>query len=519
MTNDNTSLADTIYALSSAPGKAGVSVIRVSGPKSWDTLKIFNKNVNVPKARHSFVMTLNNPDTSEPIDSAMIVAFQGPQSFTGEDVVEYHCHGSQAVLTEVFDVLSKIEGCRMADHGEYTRRAFENDKMDLTEAEAIVDLIDAETKAQKDQAMAQMGGALANLYNGWAEDLKKILAYVEAVIDFPDEEVPDDEIQKVLPKLKELETKISAHLNDNRQGERLRSGIKIAVIGAPNAGKSTLTNKLAQRDVAIVSDMAGTTRDVIEVHLNIAGYPVIVADTAGLRPELIGSEGHDAIEGEGMRRALEYAQNADIRLLMFDGTASEIHKDTLILVDDPDLMKTVDAKQPNIAPSSIPNPTYNAKPIINVSSSSSEDENSPPDLGSNFASIPSPADLSVVENIMIINKTDETYNADIFEPIIGQAIEISAKNEDGIDQLLVKIADILKQQFTVSRETVHLTRNRHRENITSMHQNIQNAFEISEPELLAQELRFALYAIGRITGKIDVEDLLDVIFKDFCIGK
>ncbi len=498
-TNNNVVITPTIYALSSASGKAGVSVIRVSGPKSWDTLKIFNKKVKYPEPRHSFVMTLKNPYTGDDIDNAMVIGFKSSQSFTGEDVIEYHCHGSQAVLSEVFDILSKIEGFRMAEHGEYTRRAFENGKMDLTEAEAIADLIDAETKAQKDQALAQMGGALANLYNGWAKDLTKILAYIEAVIDFPDEEVPDDEIEKVLPQLKTLERQINAHLNDNRQGERLRNGVKIAIIGAPNAGKSTLMNKLAQRDVAIVSDMAGTTRDIIEVHLNIAGYPVIIADTAGLRPELIGTDGHDAIEGEGMRRALNYAKTADIKLLLFDGENTQLHQNTLDLAY-------------------VHNQTQNPK-----------DHCSPIGIGNidkiktgqnNANSLSDASKLKIADNVILaVNKSDLNSNFNKTQFKTMQVIDISAKNDVGIDILLKKIAELLKNQIFVSRETVFLTRNRHRENIVSMHQNIITAFDITEPELLAQELRFALYSIGRITGKIDVEDLLDVIFKDFCIGK
>ncbi len=498
-TNNNIAITPTIYALSSASGKAGVSVIRVSGPKSWDTLKIFNQKVKYPVPRRSFVMTLKNPHTGDDIDSAMVIGFKSPESFTGEDVIEYHCHGSQAVLTEVFDVLSKIEGCRMAEHGEYTRRAFENGKMDLTEAEAIADLIDAETKAQKDQALAQMGGALADLYNGWAKDLTKILAYIEAVIDFPDEEVPDDEIEKVLPQLKTLERQIDAHLNDNRQGERLRNGIKISIIGAPNAGKSTLINKLAQRDVAIVSDMAGTTRDIIEVHLNIAGYPVIIADTAGLRPELIGSDGHDAIEGEGMRRALEYAQSADIKLLLFDGENPQLHENTLDLAYENDN----DGIHENPDSPILTDDSNTKKPHLKTVNSLSE-----------------PSNLKIADNVILaVNKNDLNANFDKSQFNNAQVIDISAKNDVGLDQLLKKIAEILKNQFFVSRETVFLTRNRHRENIASMHQNILASFQIVEPELLAQELRFALYSIGRITGKIDVEDLLDVIFKDFCIGK
>jgi tRNA modification GTPase len=295
------------------------------------------------------------------------------------------------------------------------------------------------------------------------------LAYIEAVIDFPDEEVPDDEIEKMRPKIVDLLSAVRMHLDDNRRGERLRDGIKIAVIGAPNAGKSTLINTLAQRDIAIVSDMAGTTRDIIEAHLNIAGFAVIIADTAGLRPELINSKtGHDAIEGEGMKRALEYAQNADIKLLLFDGSHPTLHQPTLDLSD------------------------------INA-------ENQ--------------ADKTASQTLHVVNKLDKHPSERPKLSNIPQAIEISAKNGDNIDVLLAKIAKILKSQYSISRDTPFLTRSRHRQNIENMAENLDNALDINEPELLAQELRFALYSIGRITGKIDVEDLLDVIFKDFCIGK
>lgn len=454
---------DTIYALSSASGKAGVSVIRVSGPKAWQSLQELAGDQKLPEVRKTSVLTLLNPVSRETakqiIDKAMVVGFKAPASFTGEDVVEYHCHGSPAILEEMLEVLGAMDGHRLANHGEFTRRAFDNGKLDLTEAEAIADLIDAETKAQKDQALAQMGGALSTLYNGWAEDLTKSLAYIEAIIDFPDEDVPDSETAKAAPAIEKLRTEIAAHLDDNRRGERLRDGLQVAVIGAPNAGKSSLVNALAQRDVAIVSDMAGTTRDVIEVHLNLGGYPAILADTAGLRPDQIGKTGQDKIESEGIRRALRQAEEADLRILLFDAAAE--------------------------------NPDIHTASLI--------DENA----------------------LIVVNKIDLQPEAqNLFHVKQGLApVFISTKTASGLDEFLEILTEKISAQMAVSRETPSLTRQRHRNHLEECQSFLTKALEQSQPELMAQDLRFALNALGRITGRVDVEDLLDVIFKDFCIGK
>lgn len=464
MTNtSNSTVLDTIYALSSAAGKSGVAVIRVSGPKAWDSCAALTRNQTPPQPRMARTYHLINPETGAVIDHALVVGFKNPQSFTGEDVIEYHCHGSPAVLEEFFAALSAMDGHRMAEHGEYTRRAFENGKLDLTEAEAVADLIDAETKAQKDQALHQMGGALSTLYTGWAEDLTRALAYIEAIIDFPDEDVPDTETARALPAIEKLQGDITAHLDDGRRGERLRDGIKVAVIGAPNAGKSSLVNLMTQRDVAIVSNLAGTTRDIIEAHLNIAGFPVILADTAGLRPEQINSDGdlgaHDAIEGEGIRRALDYAHNADIRLLVFDVTEGTPNQATLDLIRPQDIV------------------------IINK------------------------IDLKP-EEITSFQTKLKTYS-----------IQISTKENQNIDGLIGVLADKIKDSFGAMRDTPSLTRQRHRAQLEECLASLDTAIGISEPELMAQELRFAVNALGRITGRVDVEDLLDVIFRDFCIGK
>ena len=453
--------ADTIFALSSAPGKAGVAVVRVSGIGAWESLSQLTPKQSSPLPRKTKIMSLHYGEFE--IDKAMVIGFKAPHSFTGEDVVEYHCHGSPAIMEELFVALAAQAHHRMAQHGEFTRRAFENGKLDLTEAEAIADLIDAETKIQKEQALLQMGGHLSTLYHGWAGELTKALAYVEAIIDFPDEDVPDTETAKAKPAIEKLQSDIAMHLNDGRKGERLRNGIEIAVIGAPNAGKSSLVNALAQRDIAIVSDIAGTTRDVIEAHLDLGGYPVIIADTAGLRPDQIGETGQEGIESEGIKRALRKAETADIRLLIFDGLNSEIDHHTLDL--------------------------YNEQALVLVNK----------------------ADVQSGDKSLFHVKQDMIGGQ---EPLF-----ISVKTGQGIDKLIEALTAKIAEQFAVSRETPSLTRERHRQHLEQCQQFLSQALVQSQPELMAQDLRFAVNALGRITGRVDVEDLLDVIFKDFCIGK
>jgi tRNA modification GTPase len=446
----------TIYALSSAPGKAGVAVVRVSGPDAFISLKAL-ANISDIKPREALFKALHSPDGSL-IDRALVLPFKGPASFTGEDVVEYQLHGSSAVLAALMKALASFENHRPADHGEFTRRGFENGKMDLTEAEAIADLINAETDMQREQALSQMGGALYRLYEGWRERLVRAMAYVEAVIDFPDEDVPDSETAKVKPDLESLITDISAHLNDGRRGERLRDGIHIAIVGAPNAGKSSLLNLLAKRDVAIVSPMAGTTRDIIEVHLDLGGYPVILADTAGLRPEEVRAADEatqGAIEYEGIRRALAKAGSADLRILVFDG-AGIPDRHTLDLVNE--------------------------------------------------------------NSILLFNKSD-AHDFDAAYAVAHGGLSFSAKTGEGLDAFLERLTDKIKTLYAVSRDTPSLTRERHRAALEECVVRLNGALKADLPELMAEDARMAARAIGRITGRVDVEDLLDVIFRDFCIGK
>ncbi len=446
---------ETIYALSSAPGKAGVAVVRVSGPEAFASLQKFTRSINNPFPREALFRALHDPADGTIIDRALILPFKAPQSFTGEDVVEYQVHGSPAVLEILFSVLSACANHRMADHGEFTRRAFENGKMDLTEAEAVADLIDAQTQMQRHQALAQMDGALSKLYEGWRTRLIRAMAYIEAVIDFPDEDIPDSETQKVLPDLQSLIAEIDAHLNDNRRGERLRDGIQIAIVGAPNAGKSSLLNALARRDVAIVSPMAGTTRDVIEVHLDLSGYPVILADTAGLRPEDVTDDGgHGSVESEGIRRALARARDADIRVLVFDGTEKELNAHTLALADE--------------------------------------------------------------NSITVFTKSDLACHA---RSTGDGSIRLSSTSGENIDSFIALLTQKIKSNFAAARETPSLTRARHRAALEDCLARLREGTTARLPELMAEDVRMAARGLGRITGRVDVEDLLDVIFRDFCIGK
>ena len=302
----------TIFAPATASGRAGVAVFRISGAGAKEVVALFGAE-KMPEARMATLRKIIHPATHEVIDHALVLWFPAPNSFTGEDVAELQIHGGRATSNAVAQALSGLAGFRLAEPGEFTRRAFENGKMDLTEAEAIADLVHAETEAQRRQAVRQLEGALGGLYEGWRTRLTRSLAYMEAAIDFSDEELPPDLAEKQLAELRALAADIDQHLDDRHRGERLRDGFSIAILGAPNAGKSSLLNALARRDAAIVSSIAGTTRDVIDVHLDLGGYPVILTDTAGLR------ESGDAIESEGIRRALHRAQHADLKLLVFNG--------------------------------------------------------------------------------------------------------------------------------------------------------------------------------------------------------
>jgi len=433
-------MSGTIYALSSAPGRAGVAVVRVSGPAAGDVLARLAGPL--PEPRKAALRTLCGADGTA-IDAALVLWFPAPGSFTGEDVAEFHVHGGRAIVERLLAEIALVPATRPAEPGAFTRRAVENGKLDLTQAEALIDLIDAQTERQRRQALRQYGGALGELYEGWRAGLIKALAWAEAEIDFSDEELPPDVGARIRAQVSAIADEIAMHLDDARRGEIVRDGLFLTVIGPPNAGKSSLINALAKRDVAIVAETAGTTRDIIEVRLNIAGYEVIVADTAGLR------EAADAVESEGVRRALARAEQSDLVLLLLDGSAED--------------------------------------PLAGL-----------------------PAGIVETADIILWNKADLVASR-------TPGDWISTKTGDGIDKLLIYIYKIVSDRM--EGEAPVITRARHRQALIDAKAALHRSLEGRSSELFAEDLRLAVRAIGRITGRVEVEDLLDIVFRDFCIGK
>ena len=317
----------TIYALSTGPGVSGIAIIRISGPDTLKVIKLLT-NKDVPRPREATLRKINNIETSELIDEGIILWFPGPESYTGEDMAEIQVHGSKAVIDAIHKNISNIENCRFAEPGEFTKLAFQNGKIDLLRAESVADLISSETEIQRKQAVKIMSGRSADKFNSLREKLLQILSHVEAKIDFPDEDLPKDILNKIKKDTDEVLKDIEKILNDQKVGERIREGFKIAILGPTNAGKSSLINHLSNRDVAIVSEIAGTTRDVIETHLNIDGYPVIVSDTAGIR------ESVDEIEKKGIKLSLNRAEEADLKLVVVDAKNTDFTDTLKGLLDD-----------------------------------------------------------------------------------------------------------------------------------------------------------------------------------------
>ncbi len=438
------SMAETIYALSSGAGKGGVAVIRLSGKEA---LTVFEEMTQIknPKPRYAYFSKLMNRDGVE-IDQALCLYFKGPNSFTGEDTVEFQVHGGQGVITALFKALSGFKNLRPAEAGEFSRRAVVYGKMDLTAAEGLMDLIDAQTELQRKQALTQMQGVLGSLYENWRQALVHDMAYLEAFIDFPEEDIPPEKMDVIDKGIQELIQKIEMHLKDNQKGERLRNGFQIAIVGEPNVGKSSLINLLSKRDVAIVSDIAGTTRDVVESYLDIDGFPVCLADTAGLRESL------EAIEAEGIKRAVRKAESSDLILHVVD-IASYPNKEPL------------------------------------------------------------PQELENIPVITIWNKLDIVHRK-------SQSGEIfmSAKTGEGFKELQTTISNFLKENFAPDSNGV-ITRERYRIALKDCLLALKSALVAPEIELKAEDLRLAARALGRIVGKIETDELLDVVFRDFCIGK
>lgn len=448
------SRAQTIFALSSGRPPAAIALVRVSGPQAQTALeKLCGK---IPKPRAAHVTTLRD-SSGGAIDEAVVIFFPGPSSATGEDIAEFQIHGGRAVIAALLDALGQIEGLRAAEPGEFTRRAFENGKLDLTEAEGLDDLIHADTDRQRRQALRQMKGLLGEKAESWRRQIIEASALIEAGIDFSDEgDVAADLVAPALKKISALRQEIEETLAAQAQSERLRDGLVVAIAGPPNAGKSTLLNRLARREAAIVSPYAGTTRDAIEVHLDLDGYPLTLIDTAGIR------DTHDPVEQEGIRRARERARSADLVLWMVD--ASDANES---------LMDGVD----------------NHAPVWTVR-----------------------------------NKIDLAVNSTtrkIVDPELrAHAFEMSAAQGEGVRELVAALVTFA-QDFFGAVENGLISRTRHRtllrETADSL-QRAENATKIGD-EILAEELRIAAHALGRLTGRVDVEDILDVIFREFCIGK
>ncbi len=329
----------TIYALSSGSGQSGVAIIRISGIKAGLVIKSLTGK-EIPTPRMATLRKINNINTSELIDEGIILWFPGPESYTGEDMAEIHIHGGKASVLALQNEISKVENCRLAEPGEFTKLAFQNGKINLLKAESIADLISAETEIQRLQAVKIMNGKSSKKFNQLREKLLKILSFVEAKIDFPEEDLPDENLKKIKKDSLEVIKEINEILNDQKVGEIIREGFKIAIVGPTNAGKSSLLNNLSNREVAIVSEIAGTTRDVVETHLNIDGYPVIISDTAGIR------DSKDEIEKKGIRLSLKKAENADLKLVVVDARSIDLSgflndllkNDAILVVNKSDLL-------------------------------------------------------------------------------------------------------------------------------------------------------------------------------------
>ena len=431
--------ADTIFAIASGSGRAAVTLLRISGPRTGELLAQLAGQL--PQPRLAALRTLQD-SCGERLDHALVLWFPAPASYTGEDCGELHLHGGQAVIQGVAEALTGL-GARPAEAGEFTRRAFLNGKMDLIAAEAVADLIEAETSAQRRQALDQLEGALGDQYRGWTARLTRLLAWQEALIDFPDEDLPPDVDAALTAEMTALRGEIAAHLDDGRRGERLREGLVFAIAGPPNVGKSTLINALADREVAIVSPTPGTTRDVLEVRVVFGSVPVTLLDTAGLR------ETDDPVEAEGVRRARARLAGADLWIDVRDATS---------LADGEANLVAREAR------------------------------------------------------LVVANKADLGASGGVSD------CRVSALTGAGLAELRDRLADEARR-LTQRRGPPPLTRTRHRAALVAALDRLEQAQIAPLAELRGEDLRGALYELGRITGQVDAEAVLDAVFAQFCIGK
>ncbi len=447
--------SDTIFALATPRGVSGVAVIRISGPDALSVISKMTRGLELG-ARQLTYASLFDPVSGGLLDRGMVVQFEGPHSFSGEDVAELHLHGSRAVIGQCEKVLAAL-GCRPAVAGEFTRRAFEAGKFDLTQVEALSDLLAAETDGQRQQAIRQMGGGLTELYAGWRERLIRVLAMVEAEVDFPDEDVAEGQWRNQVPEVDRLLREIRDHIDDAGRGQVLREGVEVVLVGPANVGKSSLLNALARQDVAIVSDIAGTTRDVVESRLDLSGIPVIFRDTAGVR------ESSDQIEEEGVKRARQAAEAGAIRLWLgshdteWDGALLELFDE-----------------------------------------------------------------VGREHDLLVQNKCDACEKA---LPVLrrGEVREwqgVSAKTGAGVADLLTGLSAYVAEAYGVS-DSPALTRLRHRRHLSDCADCLQGllALETLDIAVVAEHIRLALRELGAITGQVNVEEILDLVFGEFCIGK
>lgn len=436
----------TVFALSTPRGRGAIAIIRLSGPEAGTALAALAGTL--PPPRHARLTTLRDPVTGEALDQALTLWLPGPQSFSGEDMAELQCHGGPAVIAALLGALAALPRLRPAEPGEFSRRAYLNGRLDLTAAEGLSDLIQAETAAQRRQALRQLDGALAQRVEMWRAQLTGVMARLEAEIDFPDEALGLERTAENAEPLRLLREDIAAHLAGGTRGERLREGYRVALAGAPNVGKSSLLNALAKREVAIVTDEPGTTRDILELHLDLGGYPVILADMAGLRPEA------GRVEAIGIARARAWVAEAALRLFLTDRAGALDH-----------------------------------------------------DIGS----LRQPGDL------VLRTKADLTPGRNIAP---GE-IAISSVTGEGLAHLLFEIESRAVHALG-GGEAPAFTRLRHRTALAETLPVLDRAlgqWEDAPPELVAEDLRLAARALGRITGRIDAEDILDLVFAEFCIGK
>ena len=442
----------TIFALSSAPGQSGIAVFRISGPETGDIIKMIT-NSELPSPRKAKLLKLNNINNSSLIDEGIVLWFPGPNSYTGEDMAELHVHGSRGVIAEIQNNLLSTKKCRMAEAGEFTKIAFVNGKINLLKAEAIGDLIAAETQIQIDQAQNIIRGKSFLKFENIREKIIKILGTMEAKIDFPEEDIPENVIANIKNEVENIEIEIKKILDDNKVGEKIRTGFKIAIVGPPNSGKSSLMNYFSKRDVSIVSEIAGTTRDVLETHLNFDGYPVIISDTAGIRAS------KDIIEKEGIKLAFKKAEEADLRIVIIEPKNVEFFG------------------------------------FLN--------------------------DLFDKSSILLVNKID-LYDFKVPEQLKKyNPFLISVLKETNIDKVISEIKYILKKSLH-SNTDIFITRERHRIDLNNCILSLQD-FKIKnineDFDKATEDLRVAVRNLGKVVGKVDVEEILSSIFNDFCIGK